>query len=129
MPTGAPSFASTVRATCAVAGGTVAFNVLDRGGAVVPYALVEAVPAQHGVAIRGGCFCNPGAAEAAFRLPASDVLRCLTSLADEAFAPRKLADCLGGGIAVGAVRASVGLATTDADVRRGVDVLASAVGA
>ena len=47
-------------------GGTVAFNVLGKDGCVVPYWTVAARARALGIAVRGGCFCNPGAAETAF---------------------------------------------------------------
>src|SRR4029453_14693674 len=53
-------------------GGTVAFNVLDRFGRAVPYQMVERKALSSGVSIRGGCFCNPGAAERAFGFPAKE---------------------------------------------------------
>jgi selenocysteine lyase/cysteine desulfurase len=46
-------------------GRTVAFNVVDRLGTVVPFRLVERRADAAGVQVRGGCVCNPGAAEAA----------------------------------------------------------------
>jgi selenocysteine lyase/cysteine desulfurase len=78
-------------------GGTVAFNV--RG---VPYAEVETRAREAGVSIRGGCFCNPGAAECALGV---------------------VADARSKGL-VGALRASVGLANNRADVDRLIGVLA-----
>jgi selenocysteine lyase/cysteine desulfurase len=45
-------------------GAIVAFNVLDARGGVVPFAKVEQAAREARVSIRGGCFCNPGAAEA-----------------------------------------------------------------
>ena len=78
-------------------GSTVAFNV--RG---VPFDIVESCARECGVSLRGGCFCNPGAAECALGVVAD------ASLKGE----------------VGAVRASVGLANNGADVARMVDVLA-----
>ena len=49
-------------------GGTVAFNVLDRRGDVVPYEEVEARARDAGISVRGGCFCNPGASESGVRV-------------------------------------------------------------
>src|SRR5690606_33495109 len=49
-------------------GGTVAFNVLTRGGDVVPFDDVVIRAGMAGVSVRGGCFCNPGCAEAALSL-------------------------------------------------------------
>jgi selenocysteine lyase/cysteine desulfurase len=41
----------------------------------------------------------------------------------EGFSVEKFAECLGGGLAVGAVRASLGLASNEADVARLIDVV------
>ena len=105
-------------------GGTVAFNVLDDNGSTVPYGLVEDRANAAGVHLRGGCFCNPGAAEAAFQFDAGRMDRCLDALAD-AFTPGRLQACMGRDVAVGAVRASLGAANNAADVGRAVEVVAS----
>jgi selenocysteine lyase/cysteine desulfurase len=96
-------------------GGVVTFNV--RG---VAYTEVEARATKARVSVRGGCFCNPGAAEAAFGL--SDVRNCLDTLSED-FSVERFAACTGS--AVGAVRVSLGMANNAADVRRVVDVIAS----
>jgi selenocysteine lyase/cysteine desulfurase len=85
---------------------------------VLPYELVEGIARELGVAIRGGCFCNPGAAEHAFGIPAHLARACMR---DEFTLPRFRA-CLRGG-AVGAVRASVGVATNDDDLDRLLDCI------
>jgi selenocysteine lyase/cysteine desulfurase len=105
-------------------GAIVAFNVLDRDGRHVPYGLVEDRADAVGVHLRGGCFCNPGAAEAAFRFDAPQMARCLDGLGDSFSIPR-LQRCLGAGTAVGAVRASLGIASNSADVQRALDVVVS----
>ena len=105
-------------------GSTVSFNLVDAAGRPVPFADVEARARDAGVSVRGGCFCNPGAGEKAFGLSAPDADRCMTETA-ERFTLERFAECMGRGVAVGAVRASVGMATTAADVQRAVDVLAS----
>lgn len=110
-------------------GGTIAFNVQNAGGSVVNYERVEAWAARHDVAIRGGCFCNPGASEAAFGLGQTELRRCLEASRGVTFTPRRLGDCLGGAVPVGALRISVGLANYDADLERAVDLIAAAVGA
>lgn len=103
-------------------GGAVAFNVCDRYGTPIPYALVEARARQVGISVRGGCFCNPGASEAAFALDTRRIAACLEDLG-AAFTPERFAECTN--TAVGAVRASIGLANNADDIRRMIDVVAS----
>ncbi|MET3663441.1 aminotransferase class V-fold PLP-dependent enzyme [Caulobacter sp. 1776] len=106
-------------------GGTVAFNLLRPDGGVIPYGEVERRARDHGVAIRGGCFCNPGAAEAAFGLDRPEAARCLDQLdgrfSVEAF--RTCLDGLGEGAAVGALRLSVGAPTTFGDLDRALALI------
>ncbi|MGZ8412425.1 MAG: aminotransferase class V-fold PLP-dependent enzyme [Gemmatirosa sp.] len=104
-------------------GGTVTFNVLDARGGVVPFAVVEARARAARVSVRGGCFCNPGASEAAFGFPAEATRRCLQATARAGWSVERFAACLPGH-AVGAVRASAGIATNDDDVMRLVRVVA-----
>lgn len=103
-------------------GGTVAFNLLDAQGRPLPYEVVEAAAGQAGISVRGGCFCNPGAAEVAFRMPADETMTCLEQLGHR-FTLARFRDCLGGGVPVGAVRASLGIASDAGDVGRLVEVL------
>jgi selenocysteine lyase/cysteine desulfurase len=105
-------------------GGTIAFNVLARDGRPVPYADVECRARNARVAIRGGCFCNPGASEAAFRFDARRALACVGRLGAD-FTVRRFAACMGDDVAVGAVRASMGVASNTEDVDRIVEVVAS----
>ena len=73
-------------------GAVVTFNVLDDRGAAIPHEVIERAAREVRVSVRGGCFCNPGAAEAAG---------------------------VGYGAAVpGAVRASLGAASNQRDVDR-----------
>ncbi len=94
-------------------GGTIAFNFLHPDGRVVDERFVDRVAAEHGISLRTGCFCNPGAAEVAF------------SLSKERLAARfeeglVLDDYLArvGMPTGGAVRVSLGIATNFADVSR-----------
>ncbi|MDB4892672.1 MAG: aminotransferase class [Gemmatimonadetes bacterium] len=105
-------------------GATVAFNVLDDTGAVVPYALVEQAARDARVSVRGGCFCNPGASEAAFRFPAAETMRCLTSAKAEGWSLERFGECMRG-YAVGAVRASFGAPSNAWDLRRLMAVVES----
>jgi selenocysteine lyase/cysteine desulfurase len=80
-------------------GAIVTFNVLDRNGAIIPHEQIERAARDARVSVRGGCFCNPGAAEAVG---------------------------LGFGAAVpGAVRASLGAASRERDVERLVELVAA----
>ena len=111
-------------------GGTVSFNVLGKDGRVVPYWVVAEHARSLNVAVRGGCFCNPGAAEAAFRFDAVAAARCLAEASLEGeFSLQRFAGCMGrndSGTAVGAVRASLGMASNLADAQRVVALAQSA---
>jgi selenocysteine lyase/cysteine desulfurase len=103
-------------------GATVAFNLVDRDGQLVPYWRVERAAARASISLRGGCFCNPGASEAAFGIDASASARCMDALGPGVFNPERFSACMGGA-PVGAVRASLGLPTIDADLTRLVSFL------
>lgn len=103
-------------------GGTVAFNVLEADGAAVPFDSVVSRAAAAGVSVRGGCFCNPGCAEAAFRIPAAAADRCRRELG-AAFSPERLASCLER--PVGALRASLGIPSLTRDIHRLLEVVGS----
>lgn len=49
-------------------GGTIAFNFLDKTGRIIDERHVERIANEHGISLRTGCFCNPGAGEIAFGL-------------------------------------------------------------
>lgn len=104
-------------------GAVIAFNVLDPAGRPVPFALVEARAADARVALRGGCFCNPGAAEAAFDWPSGAADACLASTR-AGFSVDRFSQCLGRDWAVGALRASLGVASNLHDVDQAVAVVA-----
>ncbi|QBB71088.1 aminotransferase class V-fold PLP-dependent enzyme [Pseudolysobacter antarcticus] len=106
------------------AGATLTFNVLRADGRVVPYAEFEQRARTAGVALRGGCFCNPGAAEAAFGFDAAATARCFDAAASDFSIPRFSA-CLGSDTAVGALRASFGIPTNNRDIARALEVVAS----
>ena len=107
-------------------GGTVAFNVLDPRGDVVPYQEIEARARAAGISVRGGCFCNPGASEAAFRFVAERAARCIDETRREGWRVSEFARRMkeyGGADAVGAIRVSVGVPTSARDVERLVALL------
>jgi molybdenum cofactor sulfurtransferase len=102
-------------------GVTVPFNVLDPAGQVVGFWEVEAAAAARRISVRTGCFCNPGASEAARGITADDMAHVF-----ELGHPPSVAE-LGAimpGKALGAVRASVGIATTERDLDRFLAFLA-----
>jgi selenocysteine lyase/cysteine desulfurase len=117
-PTGEPAVRIYGPTSTDGRGGTVAFNLVYPDGRAVPYGEVERAASTEGIALRGGCFCNPGAAERALELPAGAMLECLQTIEQGEFNLRVLAECLGDEVAVGATRASVSIPTTDADLDR-----------
>lgn len=102
-------------------GATVALALRAADGSVIPYWEVEQAAREDGIAVRGGCFCNPGCAEEAFGFPAKETAECLQALGENFTIPR-FADCLGGR-AVGAIRISLGLGSIRADILRAVSFL------
>ncbi|MFN2601184.1 MAG: aminotransferase class V-fold PLP-dependent enzyme [Gemmatimonadaceae bacterium] len=106
-------------------GATIAFNVLDKKGRTIPYWIVEAVAREAGVAVRGGCFCNPGASEKAFGFRADDARRCTEKISANEFTVARFAECLGPTVPVGAVRASIGMAANLDDIDRLIEVVDS----
>jgi selenocysteine lyase/cysteine desulfurase len=117
-PTGEPAVRIYGPTSTEDRGGTVAFNLVHPDGRAVPYGEVERAASKEGIALRGGCFCNPGAAERALELPGGAMLECLQTIEQGEFNLRVLAECLGDEVAVGAMRASVSIPTTDADLDR-----------
>ncbi|MBC7895489.1 MAG: hypothetical protein H7066_08750, partial [Cytophagaceae bacterium] len=95
---------------------TIAFTLLDADGRGIPYWHVEERARRAGIAIRGGCFCNPGCAERALGLDAEAAIPCLERMGGH-FDPAMLSHCLGGQ-PVGALRASMGCGSVRADVER-----------
>ena len=98
-------------------GGTIAFKVADATGRTVPHQLVESAAGSERISLRGGCFCNPGAAEAAFGFPKAESRRCLESFRAGEFSVERFGECMGG-VQVGALRASFGIATNESDIDR-----------
>lgn len=105
-------------------GGTIAFNVLAPNGDTLPYQRIEHAAREYGVAIRGGCFCNPGAAERAFNFDRYDIDACLDALGKN-FTNARFQERLGPQATVGALRLSVGIPTNAPDLDRAIDLLAS----
>jgi selenocysteine lyase/cysteine desulfurase len=99
-------------------GGTIAFNFLDPGGAVVDERAVARDTSAAGISLRTGCFCNPGAGEWAFGITRHQVrgqlYRRRPYTIDDYLDLLKLPSG-------GAVRVSFGLASNHADAERFLD--------
>ena len=98
-------------------GGTIAFNFLDPAGRVVDERVVARDAARATISLRTGCFCNPGAGEAAFRLRRENLR--LPGLQFPATVDEVLAAM--GMPTAGAIRVSFGLASTLDDGARFLD--------
>ena len=94
-------------------GATIAFNIHDASGAVVEHTEVERRAGAAGISLRTGCFCNPGAGEMALGLSAGELDRCFADR--DRMTREDFGRCLEGGKSPGAVRVSLGLASTFAD--------------
>ncbi len=93
-------------------GGTVTFSLLDPRGQIIDARAVAGDAAEAGISVRTGCFCNPGAAEAAFGLSRPDVARARWL---DAGSTDHYMETVG--MPGGAIRASVGLASNIEDVQ------------
>ncbi|MFJ2887025.1 aminotransferase class V-fold PLP-dependent enzyme [Streptomyces sp. NPDC087305] len=102
-------------------GGTVALNLLGADGRVIDERVVSQDSAEHRISLRFGCFCNPGAGEAAFALP----LRSLRSAARKPLGSLEDYLTVLGLPSAGAVRASVGVSSQPRDVDRFLDFVAT----
>jgi molybdenum cofactor sulfurtransferase len=94
-------------------GGTVAVNFYDPQGRLIDFRWVETRANQRNISIRTGCFCNPGAGEVANGLTEQDMKACFQN--EERMSFEQFLTVMDGK-ASGAVRVSVGLASTFADV-------------
>jgi molybdenum cofactor sulfurtransferase len=95
-------------------GATIAFNFLRPDGVVVDERYVDRVAQKHRISLRTGCFCNPGAGEVAFTISRE-------TLVGGEFGDGMTLDDYVEAIGLpsgGAVRASLGLASNFADLRR-----------
>jgi selenocysteine lyase/cysteine desulfurase len=104
--------------TSAARGGTVTMNFYDPDGHLLDYRRVEELAGKEGISLRTGCFCNPGAGEAAEGLTEDDVAAAMRESPDMTM-PRFLQFITHrDGKSAGAIRVSLGLASNFADVDR-----------
>jgi len=100
-------------------GATIAFYLLDPDGAVFRVECVEELAGRQLISVRTGCFCNPGDGEVAHHITRDDMAECF----DDVSAPVTLQQCQrliedATGKVPNTIRASLGIASNDADIRR-----------
>lgn len=95
-------------------GGIVTLNVYDRNGDFVDHRLVERRANQARISLRTGCFCNPGDGELALGISADELTSCFVRHEDR-LTLDEFRRCIDDK-STGAVRISMGLASTFADV-------------
>ena len=103
-------------------GGTIALNLYDSHGHFIDHRVVERRANESGISLRTGCFCNPGGGEVALGLSAEELSSCFVQAADR-LALDEFRRCIDDK-STGAVRVSLGLVTTFADVHRFVEFAA-----
>jgi len=95
-------------------GATIAFNFLHPDGHIVDERYVDRIAGTHDVSLRTGCFCNPGAGEIAFTISRE-------TLVGGEFGDAMTLDDYVRAIGLpsgGDVRASLGLVSNTADIKR-----------
>jgi molybdenum cofactor sulfurtransferase len=99
-------------------GGTVTMNFYDPDGHLLDYRRVDELAALRGISLRTGCFCNPGAGEAAEGLTEDD-MRAAVETGRDMTLPRFLQFIQHrGGKSAGAIRVSFGIASNFGDAHR-----------
>ena len=103
-------------------GASIAFNVLDRAGRLIDHREVERRANAERISLRTGCFCNPGAGEAALGISGHELARCFQGV--ERMSIETFRGCLVDK-GSGAVRASFGWASVFDDAFALVRLVAS----
>jgi molybdenum cofactor sulfurtransferase len=102
--------------TMVMRGGTITLNFYDPDGRLLDYRRVEELAIARRLSFRTGCFCNPGAGEAAEGLTAEDMLAGIDP-SGEMTLPRFLQVIQHrSGKSAGAIRVSLGMASNFDDV-------------
>jgi molybdenum cofactor sulfurtransferase len=97
-------------------GGTVTLNFYDRDGRFIDHRLVEQRANERTLSLRTGCFCNPGGGELALGISAGELTACFGH-SEERLTMDEFRRCIDDK-STGAVRISLGLATTFEDMYR-----------
>ncbi|MBI5879776.1 MAG: aminotransferase class V-fold PLP-dependent enzyme [Chloroflexi bacterium] len=106
-------------------GGTITVNFYDADGHFIDHRLVEQRANQVNISLRTGCFCNPGGGELALGISAEELTSCFVS--HDRLTLDEFRRCIDDK-STGAVRISVGLATTFRDVYHFIEFARSFVG-
>ncbi len=112
-PTGVPLVRVYGPMDAEMRGGTVTLNFYDRDGHFIDHRLVEQRANAARISLRTGCFCNPGDGELALGISADELTSCFVR--HDRLTLDEFRRCIDDK-STGAVRISVGLATTFADV-------------
>ncbi len=99
-------------------GGTLAMNFYDASGTRIDFRSVEQRASEAHISLRSGCFCNPGVGEVINGLTGEEMATYFRE-----FGPISFDDFINrlAGRATGAVRVSLGIASTFADARRFIE--------
>jgi molybdenum cofactor sulfurtransferase len=103
-------------------GAAIAFNLLDGRGALIDHRDVERAANRARISLRTGCFCNPGAGEAALGISGEDLASCFRTT------DRMTIDTFRGCLTdkgSGSVRVSFGVASTFGDAHALVRLVTS----
>jgi selenocysteine lyase/cysteine desulfurase len=105
-------------ATTLARGGALTMNFYDPAGHLLDYRRIEELASDQRISLRTGCFCNPGAGEAAEGLTAEDMRAAAAEPAGMTL-PRFLQFMQHrGGKSAGAIRASLGIVSNFRDAYR-----------
>jgi molybdenum cofactor sulfurtransferase len=104
-------------------GGTVTVNFRDETGRFIDHQIIEERAGARRISIRSGCFCNPGAGELAMGISPDEMKGCFLRLSDR-ITYDEFRRCIDGK-STGAVRISLGLASTLGDARAFVEFASS----
>lgn len=97
-------------------GGTITFNLYDPEEHLFNYRRIEELANEHGISLRTGCFCNPGASEMAEGITPDKMEIGISSVSDiNLWNFMQIMQEIDNK-SMGAVRVSVGLATNFADI-------------
>jgi selenocysteine lyase/cysteine desulfurase len=96
-------------------GGTVTFHFFDKDGEIIDHHFIESEAAKRNISLRTGCFCNPGAGEAALEISRTQLSVCFAQHVEDHFSRDDLLACVDRKSS-GAIRVSIGFITNFADI-------------